>query len=191
MLKYSRKKGNAKVPPFMIRLLSFVPLGFLCFVPLTTAAAAAPEAVLAGSPAADNSRPMLLPVDTAPLIIAGGKNRADFAVEIARSDDEKARGLMYRRQFPQDRAMLFVFAPEERVVTMWMDNTPLPLDMIFADKQGKIVYIYERAEPFSHRLISSLHPVSYVAELRAGQVKAHAVKAGQKMLHPVICGKCA
>ncbi|WP_246681526.1 DUF192 domain-containing protein [Candidatus Tokpelaia sp.] len=164
-------------------------LSLLWLMPAFAGRALAQGNMVSGS-SADNNTPMALPVDKAPLIVATNKGRQIFAAEIARSDDEKARGLMYRRQFPENRAMMFVFAPEERVVTMWMDNTPLPLDMIFADKQGKIVYIYEHAEPFSHKLISSLHPVSYVVELRAGQARARGIKAGQKMLHPAICGEC-
>lgn len=145
----------------------------------------------AGAALAESGKPQLLPADKAPLFIVTDKGKQVFTAEIARSDAEKQRGLMYRRLFPRNRAMLFVFAPEEKVIAMWMEHTPLPLDMLFADKQGKIVMIYRNAAPFSRNLISSLYPVSYVAELNAGEAAARGLKTGQIMRHPIICGACA
>jgi len=139
--------------------------------------------------AAENDAPMMLPTDKAPLIFLTDKGYKAFDVEIARTETEREQGLMHRRIFPKNRAMLFVFNPEQ-MVTMWMENTPLPLDMVFADSRGKIIYVYEGAEPYSRNLISSLHPVSYVVELNAGTVKADDIKVGQRIRHPVICGEC-
>lgn len=169
----------------------YIFLSFICFALFPAGEALAQGRDNAADYAAYGGKPLNLPADKAPLFFATDKGEQAFTVEIAHSEEEKARGLMYRRLFPKNRAMLFVFAPEERVITMWMENTPLPLDMVFTDKRGKITYIYYNAAPFSRNLISSLHPVSYVIELNAGQAAAKGLKAGQKVLHPVICGKCA
>lgn len=133
---------------------------------------------------------MNIPIDKTALLIDTESGAQNFEVELAQTVEEKERGLMYRRDFPDNRAMLFVFAPQEQVIAMWMRNTLLPLDMIFADRSGKIVYIYENAAPYSGKLISSLHPVSYAAELKGGQAALRGIKAGQMLRHPIICGQC-
>jgi len=156
---------------------------------LILAAMAAADYAAAQEAVQVDGQPMMLAVDKAPLIFAGPKGQARFKVEIARTEEEKERGLMYRRIFPKDRAMLFIFEPPQ-IVQMWMANTILPLDMIFADKSGKIIYVYEGAMPFSRNVISSVHPASYVVEVNAGAVAANGIKAGQYMRHPLICGRC-
>jgi len=143
----------------------------------------------ASAQAVADGRPMMLTPDKDPLIFTRAKGQAVFTVEIARTEEEKERGLMYRRIFPQDRAMLFVFG-EPQIVQMWMANTILPLDMVFADKDGKIVFIYEGAKPFSRNVISSIYLASYVAELNAGAAAAAGIQTGRYMRHPLICGKC-
>lgn len=132
---------------------------------------------------------MYLPVDKAPLIIHTDRSEVRFDVEIARTSEQKARGLMYRHDFPATRAVLYIFSPAQKV-TMWMANTPLPLDMIFANRSGLILYIDRDTIPFSRSVISSVYPAAFVLEVNAGQVKAKSIAVGQKMIHPVICGKC-
>ena len=81
-----------------------------------------------------------------------------FSVEIADNDAERAKGLMYRKELPEGRGMLFDFQREQDV-SFWMQNTYIPLDMIFIRGDGRILRIAENTEPLSTRIIPSGGPV--------------------------------
>lgn len=134
-------------------------------------------------------QPMHLPVDAKPLIVVTPQGAVRYDVEIAVLAAQTEAGLMFRTDFPNNRAMLFKFG-NERNVSMWMANTPLPLDMIFLDKSGKIVSIVEHAQPYSTKIISSNVPAAFTIELNAGQVMAKKIQTGQIVIHPAICGEC-
>ena len=74
---------------------------------------------------------------------------------------------MFRRYMPKDRGMLFDFATPE-IATMWMENTYLPLDMLFIRTNGTVARIETNAEPLSRRVISAGEPVLGVLELNGG-----------------------
>jgi hypothetical protein len=113
---------------------------------------------------------------------AAGSEHA-FNVEIAETPDQRAQGLMFRRQLAGDAGMLFLFdRSEERA--MWMKNTLIPLDMLFIDDTGKIVRIEERTVPHSLRAIVSGSPVSAVLELNAGTASRLMIKPGDRVRHP-------
>ena len=82
-----------------------------------------------------------------------------FQVEVMRSDADRERGLMYRRDLGPDRGMLFQFDKDDRIF-MWMKNTYLPLDMVFFGKDGRVVSIARDTEPLSERIISSGEPAT-------------------------------
>lgn len=108
-----------------------------------------------------------------------------FIVEIADEQSEREVGLMYRDDLPLNQGMLFDFGTD-RLVTMWMRNTPLSLDMLFMDRSGTIVRVAERTTPFSPAIISSGQPVRYVLELNAGVASAIGIRAGDIAKHPLI-----
>lgn len=108
-----------------------------------------------------------------------------FVVEIADEQKEREVGLMFRTDLPQDQGMLFDF-DEDRLVTMWMRNTPLSLDMVFIDRGGQIVRIARNTTPFSTDIISSGQPVRYVLEINAGEAEARGIRAGDIVRHPLI-----
>ncbi|EDP66243.1 hypothetical protein BAL199_24889 [alpha proteobacterium BAL199] len=90
-----------------------------------------------------------------------------FQVEVADTDQERGQGLMYRQEMAPDHGMLFVFDRPSRI-TMWMKNTPLPLDMLFIGVDGRIVDIHQRTVPFSLDTIASGRRALYVLEVNGG-----------------------
>lgn len=133
--------------------------------------------------------PMRLEPDDKPLIIQTLNNSRELQVEIADDDEKRMRGLMFRTDLPQNSAMLFVFE-RPRMITMWMRNTPLPLDMLFLDEQGIVKNIHKNAQPFSESLISSGIEASFVVELHAGDSDRLGIQKGDKVLHKRVCGAC-
>ena len=119
-----------------------------------------------------------------PLTIAGASGRHAFQVEVARNDAERAQGLMYRRSLAPDRGMLFDFA-RVQPISMWMQNTYIPLDMIFIRADGSIARVAENAEPLSTRTIPSGEPVLAVLEVIGGTAARLGVKPGDRVEHPL------
>jgi uncharacterized membrane protein (UPF0127 family) len=107
-----------------------------------------------------------------------------FSVEMARTREAQARGLMYRRTLAPETGMLFVY-PREQTLSMWMKNTYLPLDMLFIRSDGRIAHIVERTVPLSTAFIGSKAPVRAVLELNGGTVDRLGIKTGDRVVHPV------
>ncbi|MGX5736703.1 DUF192 domain-containing protein [Bosea thiooxidans] len=114
-------------------------------------------------------------------IVSGGKRHA-FQVEVMRTPDQRARGLMHRNYLPADRGMLFDFGSSEPVA-MWMQNTYIPLDMLFIRADGTIARIAEQTEPLSTRTIPSGEPVLSVLEINGGISRQLGIKPGDKVEH--------
>ena len=83
--------------------------------------------------------------------------------------------------------MLFDFG-RSRVIGMWMENTHIPLDMIFITEGGKVASIAENAVPFSREVIESGGPVRYVLEVNAGIAEKLSLKVGDTVRHAIIGG---
>ena len=90
-----------------------------------------------------------------------------FDVYLAISNPQRARGLMHVRHLPPDTGMLFIYERSD-YLSMWMKNTYIPLDMIFARLDGSISSVVRNTEPMSLRSIAATEPVSFVLELNAG-----------------------
>jgi uncharacterized membrane protein (UPF0127 family) len=106
-----------------------------------------------------------------------------FAVELAVSEEQRGRGLMFRRSLPEGQGMLFKFEPDQ-VITMWMHNTYIPLDMIFIRSDGRILRIAENTTPESDNIISSGGPARGVLEVIAGTARKLGLAAGDTVAHP-------
>jgi uncharacterized membrane protein (UPF0127 family) len=100
-----------------------------------------------------------------------------FQVEIADTPAKRERGLQYRKDLAHDRGMIFLF-PTESPQSFWMKNTPIPLDMIFIDRERRIVGIVEETLPFSLDSRSVGTPSQFVLEINGGLSKRHGIKAG-------------
>ena len=95
---------------------------------------------------------------------------ATFMVEVAETSEQQSRGLMFRKSMPQDSGMLFVFE-EEEIQPFYMKNTFIPLDIIWMDKDKRIVFIKKRAPACNgdkYELIDPGKKARYVLELNAG-----------------------
>ncbi|HEY6022622.1 MAG TPA: DUF192 domain-containing protein [Pseudolabrys sp.] len=107
-----------------------------------------------------------------------------FSVEIADNDAERAKGLMYRKELPEGQGMLFDFHREQEV-SFWMQNTYIPLDMIFIRGDGRILRIAENTEPMSTRLIPSGGSVRAVLEVIAGTTRKLGIAPGDRVASPI------
>ncbi len=103
-----------------------------------------------------------------------------FSVELATTDAERERGLMFRKELPEGHGMLFDFH-EDRPVAFWMHNTYIPLDMIFIRGDGRILSIAENTEPLSDRNIPSGAPVRAVLEVIAGTAHKFGIAPGDRV----------
>lgn len=106
-----------------------------------------------------------------------------FTVEMARSPEQQRQGLMHRRELAPDHGMLFTLE-KERPMRMWMKNTYIPLDMLFIDRAGRIVYIAARTTPLSEKTITAGRPVRAVLELAGGVAQEKNIQVGDRVLHP-------
>ncbi|MSP40634.1 MAG: DUF192 domain-containing protein [Deltaproteobacteria bacterium] len=103
-----------------------------------------------------------------------------FQVEIADTPSKREMGLQYRKDLAADRGMIFLF-PGESPQSFWMKNTPLPLDMIFIDRERKIVGIVEQTQPFSLEPRGVNAPSQFVLEINGGLAKRHGIKTGDRV----------
>ena len=107
-----------------------------------------------------------------------------FAVELAVTDEERAKGLMFRKEVPEGYGMLFDFK-QEQPVSMWMKNTFVSLDMIFIKNDGRIARIADSTKVQSEDIIPSGQPVRAVLEVVAGTVKKYGIAPGDKVGYPI------
>jgi len=107
-----------------------------------------------------------------------------FTVELAVTEQDRERGLMFRKQLPEGQGMLFDFKREQEV-SMWMENTYIPLDMIFIRRDGRVWRIAENTEPLSRAIISSGGPVLAVLEVIGGTAKKLGIAPGDRVGAPM------
>ncbi|MET0874028.1 MAG: DUF192 domain-containing protein [Pseudolabrys sp.] len=107
-----------------------------------------------------------------------------FLVEIVDNDADRAKGLMYRRELPEGRGMLFDFHRDQEV-SFWMQNTYIPLDMIFIRGDGQILRIEENTVPLSTRMIPSRGAVRAVLEVIGGTSRKLGIAPGDRVASPI------
>lgn len=111
------------------------------------------------------------------------------SVEIADDEAERARGLMYRRDLPEDNGMLFIY-DSPRAVSFWMRNTFIPLDLVFLDQQGTIRHIHRHAVPLDETPIPGAvaddpdPQRQMILEIGGGEADRLGLAVGQPMAHP-------
>lgn len=107
---------------------------------------------------------------------------ACLRVEVASTDAQRQKGLMYRRFLPRDRGMLFVFF-QEGIWGFWMKNTRIPLDIIWMDSSGRVVGIARNVQPSGldePPVFNNDRPARYVLEANAGFTDQNGVMVGDQ-----------
>ena len=140
--------------------------------------ASTPTAAPPAAPAASGAR----------VILPGG---AAIGVEIARTDEERAQGLMFRASMPKDRGMIFLFEGLE-VRPFWMKNCHFPLDLIYALKDGTIVDVLRDVPPCAADPCPSFPPkaaADTVVEVNAGVAPANGAVPGAKLRYVEVPGR--
>jgi uncharacterized protein len=100
-------------------------------------------------------------------------------VEVAKTPEERAKGLMNRNHLAKDEGMLFIFETEG-YHGFWMKNTLIPLSIAFLDKEGKIVKISEM-KPLTLASHDPPQPILYALEMNKGWFAAHGIKVGDRI----------
>lgn len=119
--------------------------------------------------------------DNSPVITfqtTGGKVTS-FSIEIVSTPQARELGLMYRKELPPDRGMLFVFEDESEHA-FWMKNTLIPLDMIFIRSDGRVSGIVHEAEPQTLNARTVGRPSRFVLEINGGLAKKLGIVEGQR-----------
>jgi len=137
----------------------------------------------AGQPADDFQPQQLRNFAKRDISIERRDGRDTLRVWLALTPGEQQQGLMFIRELPRDRGMLFLLdAP--RPMDMWMKNTHVSLDMLFFDATGRITHIHPRAKTQSEDIISSQGTVAGVLELLAGEAGRRGIREGDRIVLP-------
>ena len=120
---------------------------------------------------------LALPETAKVVLMPTGGEPVTVKVEVARTDAERRRGLMFRQQMAQDAGMLFLFDHPGQL-SFWMRNTYIPLDMIFIEPSLRVLGIVENTEPMTDTSRSVPGDSQYVLEVNAGFSRRHGLAAG-------------
>lgn len=129
------------------------------------------------------SAPTVHPVSGLPVIalkVTSGSKVHNFRVELARTPQEQAKGLMFRTQMGPDEGMIFPFDPP-RGASFWMRNTVIPLDLIFVGRDGRISNIAANAVPYDETPLYSSGDAKAVLELIGGRAAQLGIKPGDRV----------
>jgi uncharacterized membrane protein (UPF0127 family) len=115
------------------------------------------------------------------VVVANAPACYRFDIYLALSPEQQRRGLMFVRELDPWTGMLFAY-PSEDFHSMWMKNTYIPLDMVFARRDGTVSSVARNTVPRSLESIGSNEPVSYVLELNAGTTERLSIDAGSRLI---------
>ncbi|MEP4198199.1 MAG: DUF192 domain-containing protein [Aliishimia sp.] len=115
--------------------------------------------------------------------VRGAWGEARFTVEIADSAAERAQGLMHRESMAMSSGMLFMYE-RPQVLSFWMRNTLIELDMLFIDPQGIVRHIHNRAQPLDETPITGGAGLLSVLEINGGLAERLGITVGSEVQHP-------
>jgi uncharacterized membrane protein (UPF0127 family) len=116
------------------------------------------------------------------LTIETGDAQHSFMVELAITPDQTQRGLMWRETLAPEAGMLFSYDPV-RPASMWMENTLIPLDLLYILPDGRVAKIISHAQPGSRRGLDSEFSVAGVLEISAGRATELEIRPGAIVRH--------
>ena len=117
-----------------------------------------------------------------PLTIRAANGVHPFTVQVAATEDQQERGLMFYRSLAPDEGMIFPYDPPQSVA-FWMKNTLIPLDMVFIRADGTIARI-AHAQPMNLDPVPAGEPVAAVLEIRGGRAAELGIREGDKVEWP-------
>lgn len=128
--------------------------------------------------------------DAQSVIVDGPFGEAHFDVAVVDTPQDRAIGLMHVPEMPRFAGMLFVYDTPQ-ATSFWMQNTLIPLDMLFADEHGVIVKIHENAIPLDLTPIYGGDAIQFVLEINGGMSANLGIEEGAQMRHPTIAESCS
>ncbi len=117
--------------------------------------------------------------------LRGPQGTSAFTIELADDAAERSQGLMHRESLPMSAGMLFVYE-RPQAVNFWMENTLIPLDMIFIDSAGQVVKVHENAVPLDRTPILGGDNILAVLEINGGLAGTIGIGAGTEVRHPAM-----
>lgn len=111
------------------------------------------------------------------MVCYGSEGDSVFFLELTRTEAERNRGLMHRPWILDDWGMLFTY-PHDQMLSFWMVNTFIPLDMIFINGEGLVVGVVENTEPLTRTSRRVDDPSRFVVEVGAGRAAEVGIAAG-------------
>lgn len=117
------------------------------------------------------------------LVLQTSKGAFSFNVEVVDTPETRQKGLMFRQSLAPDAGMLFDFQ-REQMTSFWMQNTLIPLDMVFISPDGEVKTVHVNARPLDTTGISSQVPVQFVLEIPGGRSVEIGLQPGDRVLHP-------
>lgn len=115
------------------------------------------------------------------VIVTSDGSRHEFDIYLATDFEQQQRGLMFVRSLPERTGMLFVYDNAD-IHSMWMKNTYISLDIVFARGDGTVSSVIHNTEPLSLQSLSSIEPVNYVLELNAGVARRYNITTGSRLV---------
>jgi len=131
-----------------------------------------------GAAPPSSSKPAATPAPSGPRVVL--PSGSAYRLELAHTPEQQAQGLMYRESLPEKTGMLFLFDDKE-VHRFWMKNTMIPLDMVWMDADGKVLFVSADTPPCKADPCPSYGPESpaaMVLEIAGGKAAKEKVGVG-------------
>jgi hypothetical protein len=123
--------------------------------------------------------------ERAPLAIVTAAGRQEFTVEVAKTDEQRAYGLMFKRAMPANEGMLLLY-DKPQPIFIWMRNTYIPLDLVYIKADGTVESIYYGARPLDETSRPSQGDALGVLEINAGVARLIGIRPGDRVESPAL-----